>query len=198
MKSTQALKNITRFVLAAAMLAVLAGCTTGPEIRTDYDHNADFSKYKTFGFFEPLGVEDARYSSIYGGIFRTAITREMEQRGYTLSDNPDLLINVSGKLQDKTKVTTTSAPYAGVGYYGYRRGYYGPWGGYGYGSETYVSSYTEGTVNVDLVDAAEKQMVWEGVGIGRVRDSKSNEEVRDNINAAVAQMFKDYPFTAGN
>jgi hypothetical protein len=197
MTGTQSLKNITGFVMVAAMLAVMAGCTSGPEIRTDYDHNADFSKYKTFGFFEPLGVESARYSSIYGSIFRTAITREMEQRGYTQSDNPDLLINVSGKLQDKTTVTTMPSPYAGVGYYGYRRGYYGAWGGYGYGSETYVSNYTEGTVNVDLVDAAEKQMVWEGVGVGRVRANKSNEEVRANIGAAVTQMFKDYPFTAG-
>lgn len=197
MTGTQSLKNIIRFVMAAAMLAILAGCTSGPEIRTDYDHNADFSKYKTFGFFEPLGVENARYSSIYGSIFRTAIIREMENRGYSQSDNPDLLINVSGKLQEKTRVTATPSPYAGMGYYGYRRGYYGPWGGYGYGSDTYVSSYTEGTVNVDLVDAAEKQMVWEGVAIGRVQDNQSSEEVRANISAAVTQMFADYPFTAG-
>ena len=32
------------------------------------------------------------------------------------------------------------------GYYGYRGGLYAPWGGYGYGTSTHVSQYTEGTV----------------------------------------------------
>ena len=197
MMNPQLFKSFSRLFTVIGMAAALAACSSGPQINTDYDRNADFSKYKTYGFFEPLGVEDARYSTIYGSIFRTAISREMEKRGYTKSDNPDLLINVSGKLQDKTSVTTTSSPYMGAGYYGYRAGYYGAWGGYGYGSQTYVNSYTEGTVNVDLVDAAAKQMVWEGVGIGRVRDNKTNEEVRANISAAVTQMFEDYPFRAG-
>jgi hypothetical protein len=196
MKTPQPLKVFSRFAMVVATSAILAGCASGPKISTDYDRSADFSKYKTYGFFQPLGVEDARYSTIYGAIFRTAISQEMESRGYTKSDNPDLMINVSGKLQDKTQITQTSAPYMG-GYYGYRRGAYGAWGGYGYGTETYVSNYTEGTVNVDLVDAAEKQMVWEGVGIGRVTGDKTNEQVRDNINSAVAQMFADYPFRAG-
>lgn len=48
------------------------------------------------------------------------------------------------------------------GYYGYRRGYYDPWMGYGYGTTTQVSQYTEGTINIDLVDMAQKRMVWEG------------------------------------
>ena len=190
-------KNMSRFVLLTSAVMLLASCASKPTIETDYDHTVDFSKYTTYGFFNPMGIENPNYSSIYGSIFRGAISKEMESRGYKMSDNPDLMINVSGRLQDKTKVTTTSDPYMGGGYYGYRRGAYGAWGGYGYGTQTHVSNYTEGTVNVDMVDRNLKRMVWEGVAVGRVNEKKTNEETRANINAGIQEMFAGYPFRAG-
>ncbi len=190
-------KKMSRFVLLTSAVMLLASCASKPTIETDYDHTIDFSKYTTYGFFNPMGIENPNYSSIYGSIFRDAISKEMESRGYKMSDNPDLMINVSGRLQDKTKVTTTSDPYMGGGYYGYRRGAYGAWGGYGYGTQTHVSNYTEGTVNVDMVDRAMKRMVWEAVAVGRVNEKKTNEETRTNIYAGIQEMFAGYPFRAG-
>lgn len=175
---------------------LLAACSSGPKIMADYDPSVDFSQYRTFNFYNPLGIENPNYSSIIGQMFRESLTRQMEMRGYTLSDDPDLLLNVSAILEDKTKVTTYNDPMYG-GYYGYRRGYYDPWGGYGYGTQTHVSQYTEGTVNVDMVDARAKRMVWEGVAVGRVDEDRSNAEVREAIQAGVQAMFENYPFRAG-
>ena len=104
-----------------ALAALIAGCTSGPDIRSDYDRTVDFSQYKTYNFFSPMGIENPNYSTIYGSIFRESISREMDSRGYTISNDPDLLINVSARLEDKTKVTTYNDPYP-AGYYGYRRG----------------------------------------------------------------------------
>ena len=190
-------KKMSQFVMLTSAVILLASCASKPVIETDYDHTIDFSQYTTYGFFNPMGIENPNYSSIYGSIFRDAISKEMESRGYKMSDNPDLMINVSGRLQDKTKVTTTSDPYMGGGYYGYRRGAYGAWGGYGYGTQTHVSNYTEGTVNVDMVDRAMKRMVWEGVAVGRIDEKRTNEESRTNIYAGIQEMFAGYPFRAG-
>ena len=197
MQTNSVIKSVTRWVSIAAGTLLIASCASKPTIQTDYDHTVDFSQYKTYAFFNPMGIENPNYSSIYGSIFREAISGEMESRGYTKSDNPDLLINVSGRMQDKTKVTTTSDPYMSGGYYGYRRGAYGAWGGYGYGTQTHVSQYTEGTINVDMVDRAQKRMVWEGVAVGRVNEKRTNEESRANINAGIQEMFAGYPFRAG-
>ena len=197
MQTNSMLRKFSRIAMLAVVAVLLASCASKPDIKSDYDHTIDFSQYKTFNFFNPMGIENPNYSSVYGSIFRDAIGKEMESRGYTLSDNPDLLINVSGRLQDKTKVTTTSDPYMGGGYYGYRRGYYDPWGGYGYGTQTHVSNYTEGTINVDMVDRVEKRMVWEGVGVGRVDEKKSSEERRQNLYSGIQEMFAGYPFRAG-
>ncbi len=195
MQIKSAYRAFLRTVILTSVALLLASCASKPSIQTDYDHSIDFSKYKTYGFFNPMGIESPNYSTIYGSIFRGAISKEMESRGYTKSDNPDLMINVSGKMKDKTRVTTSPNMYGG--YYGYRGGRYGAWGGYGYGSSTHVSNYTEGTVNVDLVDIGLKRMVWEGVAVGRVSEKKTNEETRANIQVSIQEMFAGYPFRAG-
>ena len=197
MQTSSAYKRFSRSVTVIIATLLLASCASGPAIETDYDHTVDFTKYRTYGFFNPMGIENPNYSSIYGAIFRDAIGKEMDSRGYVQSDNPDLLINVSGRLQEKTKVTTTSDPYMAGGYYGYRRGMYGAWGGYNYGTTTHVSNYTEGTVNVDIVDRAAKRMVWEGVAVGRVKEDRTNEQRRQAIYAGIKEMFAAYPFRAG-
>ncbi len=197
MQADSVFRKFSRFLLLASAIALLAGCASKPKIESDYDRTIDFNQYRTYGFFNPMGIENPNYSSIYGGIFRDAISQEMESRGYRMSDNPDLMINVSGRLQDKTKVTTTSDPYMGGGYYGYRHGYYGAWGGYGYGTSTHVSTYTEGTINVDIVDRAQKRMVWEGVAVGRVNEKNTSDKTRENIYSGIKEMFTGYPFAAG-
>lgn len=197
MQTQSILKKFTRIAVLAGAAVLLASCASKPTIVSDYDHTVDFSQYKTYGFFNPMGIENPNYSSIYGSIFRAAISKEMESRGYRTSDNPDLMINVSGRLQEKTRITTTSDPYMSGGYYGYRRGAYGAWGGYGYSSTTHVSQYTEGTVNVDIVDRAQRKMVWEGVAVGRVSEKKTSEETRANIKLGIQEMFAGYPFRAG-
>ncbi len=173
--------------------AMLTGCASGPKIQTDYDPSVDFSQYRTFGFFNPMSIEGEHYSTLFGQAFRESIGREMRALGYVESDNPDLGINVSAKIREKTKVTTSADPYMSGGYYTYRRGYYDPWMSYGYGTTTHVSQYTEGTVNIDIVDMAQKRMVWEGIAIGRVKEGRSNAEVREAIDDGVTEMFAGYP-----
>ena len=186
-----------RVIPAMMIIALMAACASSPDIRSDYDHSVDFSQYKTYGYYSPMGIENPNYSSLLGQMFRDAIDAQMLKRGYVQSNNPDLLFNVSARLEDKTRVTTMSNPgmYGGGGYYGYRGGMYDPWGGYGYGTSTHVSQYTEGTINIDMVDPKLKRMLWEGVAIGKVQDK--NDNLRQDIMTGVAEMFEGYPFRAG-
>jgi len=181
-------------ICVTACALVLSACTSGPDIRSDYDRAADFSGYRTYNFIDGAGPDGQGYQSLFTKYMLAAISREMESRGYTMSDNPDLLVNFNAFIQDKTKVTTT--PSSMGGYYGYRGGYYGPWGGYGYGTETHVSQYTEGTFNIDLIDARKKQLVWEAVGVGRITDEKL-ENLEQSVTEGVPKFFANYPFRAG-
>jgi hypothetical protein len=189
-------KPVSRLFAITIVLSI-AGCASGPKLRSDYDSSADFGAYRTYNFIER--TNDDNYQSLFSKYMVEAITVEMEKRGYVRSDDPDLLVNFNGRLQEKTNVRTTTAPppmMAG-GYYGYRGGYYGAWGSYGYGTETHVSQYTEGTFNIDLVDARRKQLVWEAVGIARVTD-ETFEQLEERVKAGVPQFFALYPFVAGD
>jgi hypothetical protein len=175
----------------------LAGCSSSGTLRSDYDHSADFGAYKTWNFMDGAGPDYEGYESLFTQYMLEAITIEMDQRGYVKSDNPDLLVNFNAYIQDKTKVRTTpSSPPMG-GYYGYRGGYYGAWGGYGYGTETHVSQYTEGTFNIDIIDANKKQLLWEAVGVGRITDD-TRENLQQKVMEGVPRFFALYPFVAGD
>ncbi len=185
------------FLLTAAAVTA-GGCSSASNLRSDYDRGADFGSYHTYNYIENAGPESNRYESFFSQYMKAAIDIEMQKRGYTMSDNPDLLVNFNGILQEKMDVRTVPAsPPPGYGYYGYRGGYYGTWGGYGYGTETHVSEYTEGTFNIDLIDAKRKQLVWEAVGVGRV-SQKDLENLEEGVMKGVPRYFALYPFRAGD
>jgi hypothetical protein len=120
--------------------------------------------------------------------------REMEARGYARSDNPDLVINFKGKLEEKVDVESTPAPYYGAGW-GYRGWYGSPYGGYG-GTEVTTRRYNVGTLVVDVVDRERRQVVYQG-GYEGVVTKKMLENREATIGDAVAQVFAKYPFVAG-
>ena len=177
---------------ALAVAGLLSACASGPSIRSDYDHSADFASYRSFGFMSTLGTDKAGYSTLLTERLKTAARGQMEMRGYTYTEqSPDLLINFNAKLQQKTEVT----PAVPMPYYGYRAGFYGGWPGYGWGNDVY--QYTEGTLNIDLVDARRKQLVWEGVSAGIV-DNAAAAASPQKVETSVAQIFSRYPFRAGS
>jgi hypothetical protein len=190
------LSNI-RLIVLALITGAISGCASGPDVRSDFDHGADFGAYRTYNFIEGAGPDNGDYQSFFAQYMVEAISIEMDKRGYTMSDAPDLLVNFNAILEDKTKVSTSPAPMSG-GYYGYRGGMYDPWGpSYGYATETHVSQYTQGTFNIDLVDAAQNQLVWEAVGVGRVTE-KDLENLEQGVREGVPVYFAQFPFVAGS
>jgi hypothetical protein len=197
MHSRLQLRNSGGLMLALVFIS-LGGCASGPNIMYDYDRSADFGSYRTYNFMEGAGPNTGDYQSFFSRYMIDAITVEMEKRGYTKSDNPDLLVNFNAILQDKTKVSTSPAPMPMGGYYGYRGGMYSGWGvGYGYATETHVSQYTEGTFNIDIVDNAKHQLVWEAVGVGKVTE-EALENLEQGVKEGVPNFFAGYPFVAGS
>ena len=185
----------SRLVGTLAVAAVaLAGCASGPDIRADYDKAADFGAYRTYGFVAQAGTDTGDFKSLSTQMMQKAAAREMEARGYTRSENPDLVINFKGKLEEKVDVESTPAPYYGPGW-GYRGWYGAPYGGWGT-SEVTTRRYNVGTLVMDVVDREKRQVVFQG-GVESVVTKKMLENREAAINQAVANIFSKYPFVAG-
>ena len=192
--------KITCMPLLAAVLAVAAlagGCASGPDVRGDYDRAADFGKYRTYNFLSATNGNPAEFQSIAQQMMQQAASREMEARGYTKSDNPDLVINFKGKLEEKTDIQSTPAPYYGPSW-GYRGWGGAPYGAYGYGGGTEVTTrrYNVGTLVMDVIDREKRQAVFQG-GLEDVVTSKMMQDKQGTINNAVSAIFATYPFVAG-
>lgn len=180
---------------AVAPLLVLTACSSGPEVRAMQDPQANFAQYTTFGFVEPLGTDKAGYQSIVSQHLKTTTRREMEARGLRYDPvNPQLLVNFNASLDDKMRVDSVPAPMPpGYGYYGYRRGFYQPWPMYA--DQTQVTQYQQGTLTIDVVDAAKKQLVWEGTVTKSVTGT-DRKNVPGALDAAVAAAFAKFPTPA--
>lgn len=180
--------------LGLGLLVLLAaGCATGPRITTDADPAADFSQYRSFAFHEPLAVERDGYATPASERMKAAARQQMESRGYVYDPAaPDLRVNINAYMNERSDLVST--PYLQHNfYYSYRaRSYIAvPY----WTHRTDVYRYTEGTLNIDLVDAREKRLVWEGVAIGRMARLKPAERAQ-RIDATVAGIFAEYPHRA--
>ena len=191
----QRLLPLARAAALAASLLTLDGCATGPDVRAEYDRAVDFTQYKSFGFSSPLGTDRGGYQTLVSQHLKAAVQRELESRGLKLDASaPQLLVNFNGQLNEKLRVSTKPAPTMGfgMGYYGYRGGLYATWPMYR--DETIVTPYNEGTLNIDIIDARARQMVWEGVVVGSVTQ-KAIDNLQASIDVAVAAAFTKFPIT---
>jgi hypothetical protein len=191
----QEFPHMLRATLVLACIGLVSACTSGPKVRSDFDRSANFAAYQTYGFVSPFGTDRGGNATLLSGHFKTAISREMESRGYRLATaSPDLLVNVNVSTENRTDVQSTPSASVGMGYYGYRGGMYGGWPMYA--NDVSTTHYKVGTGNIDVVDAARKQLVWEGVAEARITD-KMVESPGPAIDGIVAEIFASYPARAG-
>jgi hypothetical protein len=188
-------KSLLKLAAAGIAVAVLAGgCASGPDVRADYDKSADFGKYRTYGFVAAAPGDTTQFKSLAQQSMQNAAAREMESRGYTRSETPDLVINFKGKMEEKTDIESTPAPYYGPGW-GYGGWYGAPFGGYG-GTEVTTRHYKVGTLVMDVVDRDKRQVVFQG-GVEGVVTKEMLQNREAAISAAVQHIFSRYPFVAG-
>ena len=170
-----------------ALLAFVAGCASKPDIRADVDPSANLAGYQTFGFFEDLATDKSKYSTMITSRLKDATRREMQKRDYKEApQDPQLLINFNTNVESRTEILSSPSG----GFYGYRSGMYGAWSSYP--NDVYTKQYKEGTLAIDIVDAAKKQLVWQGVAQARLTE-KMLENPTNTIDSIISDIFAKYP-----
>lgn len=171
-----------------AIMFVAASCSS-IKVSSDFDKSAEFASYKTYSLTPEAqkmeGINDLNRNRLL-----TAIETELAAKGFTKAEtNPDVLIDIQLKGEQKqTATATNSGGYGGYGY-GYRYG----WGG-GFSTTTInYDTYVDGTLFVDMIDAKKNQLVWQGRGTKTVDPDASQKKREENINYAVKQIFSKYP-----
>jgi hypothetical protein len=159
--------------LLVLIIVLLSSCSA-VNVVTDYDSNVDFNKYKTFAFYKPE-IDKAKISDLDKKRILRAIETELLAKGFTKSNNPNMLVGIFTKSREKVNINQNNNFGFGFGW-----GFNPFWGGMN--NNLNVSQYTEGTLFIDFIDKEKKELVWQGVGTGALKlNNRAKKEERINL-----------------
>ncbi len=174
------MKNIK--LIPLLLFAVLGSCSS-VKVASDYDKNVDFTQFKTFAFYKS-GIDKAEISDLDKKRILHAIEESLQAKGFTKSENPDLLVNIFTKAREQVNVNQFNSGW------GYGWGY--GWSPWGFGAnQSSISTYTEGTLFIDLIDAKKKELIWQGEGVGNL--TKNADKKDERVREFVAKILEKYP-----
>ena len=179
------MKKVLKLMPLLLLLVVVTSCSS-VRVASDYDKNASFSEYKTFAFYKP-GIDKAEISDLDKRRILRAIEAELLAKGFTKSETPDLLVSIFTKSQQRVDVYNNAWGWGGWGWGGF-----GPGWGWGWNQPS-VSTSTQGTLYIDLVDADKKELIWQGMGTGYLSQKMDKKEER--IREFVTKVMEKYPPT---
>jgi Domain of unknown function (DUF4136) len=173
------MKAFRSTAVCTLFFVAMLGAAFAQQVKTDFDHQANFSQYKTYSWQE---IKPA--NSLWDARIKSAVDAQLAAKGWTQVDNGGdvAIVAIATTHTEKTLQTF----YDGMGG-GWR------WRGFGGMGEatTTEQDYKEGTLVVDMYDGKTKQLIWRG----SAEDTVSNkaEKNEKNLDKGAAKMFKKFP-----
>lgn len=168
----------------AALLAATAGCASRPDVRHDQAADADLGAYRTFAFTEIASDDGSPYSMLLASRLKHATRAQLESRHYVYDAAlPDLVVNLRLVVREKQELRSNA--YGRVGWRCWLP------------TDIETVDYRQGTLAIDLIDVQRGARVWRGVAEGRL-DAKAMQQPGAAIEAAVGEIFANFPATKGS
>jgi len=175
-------------VLSTAFLfsiILLSSCEPALTVTNDYDKTANFTQFKTFRIVK-LEQQYQAVSQFNQTRIINAVRANMLSKGFTESENADMLVNIVTILKNKQQVTANTY---GYGYGGGYRPY--AWGGGNSSTTVNVTDYIDGSLIIEVVNSTTSKLVWEGIGNKQIDAPSNNPD--QTIPAAVNKIMATFP-----
>jgi uncharacterized protein DUF4136 len=180
-----------KFVLL--FIALVGLHAEAQKISVNYDKQLDFSQFKTYAW-EPHG---AVAHPLLAANVVSAIEQELKARGLqrvAFNENPGLVIQIYGSVDQESSLYSNDPLYMATGGIPpFDPSFSGPMLTGQYGNTTVTIH--KGQLVVDLIDAANKKLVWRGMAQQNLAKNNPNK-LLSQVNNAITKMFKQYPIKA--
>src|SRR6266853_2051425 len=175
------MKPISRTAVCTVLFLVALGTAFAQQIQTDFDHQTNFSQYKTYSWQE---IKPS--NSLWDARIKNAVDAQLAAKGWTqVASGGD--VSVVAMKASKTQRTLQTFYDGFGGGWGWRR-----FGGGGFGnSTTTTETYKVGTLVVDLFDTKTKQLIWRGSS-SETLSNNSDKNIK-NLDKGAEKMFKHFP-----
>jgi hypothetical protein len=178
------MKYLSRMAATLGLTLVLASALLAQHVKTDYDHGANFSPYKTYSW-EKVQTKDP----LMVDRIKSAVNSALSAKGLTeVPSGGDVEVFAIETTQEQQSLNTF---YNGFG--GGRRWGFG--GGFGDATTT-VETYKVGTLVVDLFDGKTEKLVWRSSSSDTLSD-KADKNTK-NLDKGVNKMFQHFPPAPSN
>jgi hypothetical protein len=177
------------FALSIPVLIALSGCSS-VKVTADYDHSAPFQNYRTYALEPPKNAPPL--SPTADAALRDTLREQLAERMIREigpNEKPELAVVPHVRLQQKYSVQQYTQWGYGPGVWPYYGGYYGVWAGAPYTYNT-ITSYTEGTLILDFVDASNQKLVFRGTASATVSGNPDSnaKKIREAVKRIVAKL----------
>lgn len=166
-----------RVAFAAAVALVLAACASAPDVQTDFDPTAQFSRYRTYAWT----VTPESGAPLMRQRITASIDAKLGTMGWTPASAATADVLITAHVITREQLSIDSFPSGGG------------WGGWplpGYGP-AHVRSHTVGTLVLDIFDARTKRAVWRGTASGAL--PKTSDKAIARTQEAIDRMFAGFP-----
>ena len=180
-----------RVFLSALFLVATVPAAFGASVKSDYQKDFDFGQLHTFAFRTERANNDPLASNtIEAERIQNALASQLSANGFTqTADNPDFIVAFYSRTHQQTEVQSIPRFGYGPGFgWGYRVPFRGRWR-WGWGPDIWTTTYTEGCVMADIIDAKTQELVWRGVVQDRVNGIGQSEK---EANSAAKDLVKRY------
>ncbi len=179
--------NVKHRVWFLVAMVILSATASLAAVKTDYDRNADFSRYKTYSW-----KNVHTQNSLWVDRIKAAVNSALAAKGWTeVESGGDVSIMAMEMTKDHRTLNTYYDNFGG--------GWGWHWGG-GYGdnfgtSTTTKETYEVGTLVVDLFDTNTKKLIWRGSASDTLSE-KSDKNIK-KLTMDVQKMFDHFPPKTG-
>ena len=167
-----------------ASTLLLAGCASVPVVQTDHDAGTDFSAYSRYAWRQ----EPATQSPLVRQRLVSAIDAQLQGKGWRKVAEVDaeavLAVHVASHEEQSIQTFYSDPAWVGWNWHGA----YGLGGGY---ATTRVTSYTVGTLVIDMFDTRTRRAIWRATAEGTVPETP--EKINAAIDATIPRMFAAFP-----
>ena len=173
------MKQSLHLILVTTLFSTTIGCST-MTVRADHDSQIDFGAYSSFALFERQGKQNRRpqMSPLVDRRIASSMAGDLKSKGFrsATARDADMLVTFYTAVRERVVIN--------------RAGWYG-WGRWGWhGGATWVNSFPEGTLVIDIIDRRKRELVWRGVGQGAFSSTNPSDE---KVAKRVAKILSSFP-----
>ena len=172
--------------LITVMILLVAGTVAAAKMKAHvgYDKAVDLGAIKTFAYFETLDTSVVDSAPPVHEMIKLLIISKLQDGGLKwVEEDPDVLVTYHTDENQAMRMNTT------LYHYHYSANW---WWSPLWGSGMDVTSFTQGTLVVDIWDPKTEEIVWRGAVVGVVPENPSPAKAQKTIEKALNLMSKEF------